>query len=165
MTDLDDLRGPECRVCGASIEHRRSDASYCSDQCYRLEYHQFEKDARLASKANRPPCRTCGTTIPVEAQARRIFCSQACGKVASNQRTRERLARPCQVCGKTISTTHAGQKYCSRRCLYKAQKILRPRTCRPCGKRFTPRKAKQQYCCHECAGIARRTAIKRKTGR
>jgi predicted nucleic acid-binding Zn ribbon protein len=156
MEALDDLRGPECVVCGASIEGKRSDARYCSAKCYNLEAGQMESEALLAAKANRPPCRICGGAIPISAPINRIYCSLACNKEATNRRIRERLAKPCLICGKAISTTHPDQKYCSRRCLYKAQKVVKRRTCRSCGKHFQQRKAKQKYCCHECAAAARR---------
>ena len=139
-----------------SIEGKRSDARYCSARCYDRELLQMEKDALLASKANRPPCRICGTPIPAQEPANRIYCSRACNKEATNRRIRERLAKPCLICGKAISTTHPDQKYCSRRCLYKAKTVVKRRTCGPCGKRFQQRKAKQKYCCHECAAAARR---------
>lgn len=156
MEKLDDLRGPECVVCGASIEGKRSDARYCSARCYNRELSKMQSDALLASKANRPPCRICGNPIPAHEPANRIYCSLRCMKEATNRRIRVRLAKPCLVCGKAISTTHPDQKYCSRRCLYKAQKVVTRRTCRSCGKRFEQRKAKQKYCCHECAAVGRR---------
>ncbi len=155
METLDGLRGPECVVCGASIENRRSDARYCSTRCYNLEARQMERDALLAVKANRPPCRICGTPIPPDEPANRIYCSRACNKEASNRAIRTRLEKPCLMCGQPISTTHPDQKYCSRRCFDKARTVLVPRICPPCGKTFQPRKAKQKYCCHECAAAAR----------
>lgn len=60
----------------------------------------------------------------------------------------------CAHCGKefNLRCPSIKQKYCSRQCLYKAQKKLSPKICPTCGKIFMPnsKRSKQIYCSHNC---------------
>lgn len=114
--NLDDFRGPECKRCGKSLEGRRSDTQYCCAKCYRDDYHQLDKDARLAAKANRPPCRICGKSIPASAISTRLVCSRTCQKASELMVARRRFRGTCIKCGDEFTTSHAEQRFCSHSC-------------------------------------------------
>lgn len=151
---LDDLKGPECVRCGASLEGKRSDAVYCSYECYMVDYHQLVKDARLEAKANRPPCKQCGKPIPVVKDKRAIYCSISCQQKACYNR-RKSHPSTCRICSKGFLGMTPGEKYCTPSCRAKAGLAVRALKWKPkmiCIQCGTPFKARPggKHCSQQC---------------
>lgn len=65
----------------------------------------------------------------------------------------------CAQCGAKVVAKNSRRKYCSRRCIEKADRIrkkskrvspLTPRSCEKCGARYQPKTGIQKYCSSEC---------------
>lgn len=67
-----------CGHCGADLSDKRPDAKFCSDQCGQDYRNARLATERLASKRDRPPCQSCGGSVPVEMSTKAVYCSRRC---------------------------------------------------------------------------------------
>jgi hypothetical protein len=91
-SSLDDLRGPECLVCGAPLEGKRGDAIYCSVTCTNKHFWQLEKAALIEARKLRPPCPECGKPVPLSKKGGAIYCSEPCRDRYGNRMLKRRKA-------------------------------------------------------------------------
>jgi len=61
-----------CRRCGASLTHRRRNARFCSDNCYRA----LSRGTMLFTEQS---CRGCGVRFVPKSKTQK-FCNHACGQ-------------------------------------------------------------------------------------
>lgn len=120
--NLDDLTGDSCAFCGASIEHMRVTAKYCSPKCRRADLIRLDREARIESHAGRT-CADCGSAISPAMRADAVYCSKRCSSRASHKRWAKRVRREakagrvCRQCGGAIPIeVRAGAVYCTRAC-------------------------------------------------
>ncbi len=139
---LDDLPGDGCLVCGASLEHKRIDAVYCSRRCFGAHVRQLDRQARLEARTGRK-CGMCAGPIPVERNASAKFCSRMCNAKAAWQadnarrkaerlerelkRRKAQIGRTCEQCGTAIpvekrDATRFCASHCSNRWHYLSRK-------------------------------------------
>jgi hypothetical protein len=159
---LDDLKGPECARCGASLEGKRSDAVFCSYDCFMADYADIQKAAIREAKRGRK-CGHCDGEISVEKNAKAIYCSTYCQMQAYYHSERRRFPGTCKICGDEFQGHHATQIYCSPRCRAKAGLVVRAKKWKPkmiCERCGTPFKARPngRHCSRKCRGAAEKAA-------
>lgn len=116
VLSLDDLRGPECEMCGNPIpEGKRSDALHCSRKCTTAHVNHLIKLATLEKKAKRSPCLVCGAAITAATNGNRRYCSVRCrGKMAYSKRVgRQNHPKPCEHCRTWFNAYYPHQRFCS----------------------------------------------------
>lgn len=157
---LDDLKGPECARCGASLEGKRSDAVFCSHACYMADYGEIQKAAIRESKQGRK-CAHCDGEISVEKNSKAIYCSEHCQMQAFYHSRRRRFPGTCKMCGDEFQGHNDRQIYCSPRCRAKAGLAVRAKNWKPkmicaqCGTPFTARPG-GKHCSRKCQSAAAR---------
>ncbi|MCO6385909.1 hypothetical protein [Aliihoeflea sp. 40Bstr573] len=158
MLTLDDLKGPECPRCGASLEGKRADAVFCSYECFMADYADIQKAAIREAKRGRK-CAHCTGEISVEKNSKAIYCSNLCQQRACHEVRRTRFPGTCQICGDDFNGHNARQKYCSPRCRAKSGLAVRalkwkPKmTCERCGTPFAQR-PNGKHCSQKCRMLA-----------
>lgn len=167
---LDELRGPECPVCGADMEHKRSTAIYCSARCRSAATHRLVAEARAEARQGKT-CATCGVGF-VAGRIDQLYCSKSCmDKAGRARRMAARPERPYVVCGGAFHPAGAAKeaKTCSRPC---ADALCREtwragapegRTCAVCGAPFVASRRDRMYCSRACvsrAHWARKVAVR-----
>ncbi len=119
---LDEVAPPvkrDCLVCGSPVNSRRWGAIYCSPRC-----HYKAKPVRKPRRFTN--CEQCDAVLTGRAHQR--FCSDACGDIWRNARTRERVlqskvGRVCRGCRGPIDPTRMGKAfYCSDACKTKSRR-------------------------------------------
>jgi len=162
--NLDDLRGPECLWCGASLEGKRADAIYCSNKCAMDDYHRLEKEARLEAKQGRI-CVVCnGAISPHKRGNVTRYCSIECQRVANYNKACGRYPKTCEHCGTGFNAHNRKQRYCSVWC--RAQGDIRkmhPKPCERCGSLFQPKREAAKYCGSRCAALDRESKFEKTT--
>lgn len=118
VLSLDELRGPECEWCGASIEYKRPDAGHCSRKCTIAHRNEIKRLERIEEKATRAPCPNCGAAISAEMNGNRIYCSAACRASAAYQKRKHRQPHPkeCEHCRTWFNAYYPHQRFCSPWC-------------------------------------------------
>lgn len=101
-------------------------------------------------------CERCGKEYTVCNSFKDIqrFCSKECYKLSRKENS-VALNKICPVCGKSFSTYHKQQIYCSKECAGKSQQNRVECTCEYCGKSFERIKSevdknRHHYCSKEC---------------
>lgn len=154
---LDDLKGPECKVCGASLEGKRADAVFCSYKCFMADYELIRRAATREAKQGRT-CGFCKAPMSVEMTAKAIYCSESCQQKARYYRIKSAPC-VCKTCGSAFLGRLPSDKYCSPAC--RRAEGLRVRslswkpkmTCERCGTPFAQR-PNGKHCSQKCRMLA-----------
>jgi hypothetical protein len=97
-------------------------------------------------------CVECGTEFQAKPYKEWKFCSMVCYR-KSRKGVFLTPSRPCLLCGKPVRGSHH-EKYCSHKCLSKAQESSRGRhlKCASCGKDFRAYDSQidAKYCSRKC---------------
>ncbi len=108
-----------------------------------------------------PLCRRCGVPF-VRKVHLQVFCSDACRRVATNERHRAPwVLKNCVVCNKEFESNTSVRICCSAACLrerlYRAKAVVNPSQrngaeikCKSCGDAFVKTHQNQLYCSRQC---------------
>lgn len=111
-------------------------------------------------------CVQCGKTF--DAAAGRVkLCSRECvnkwllgrkKKSKANLKNKQVIEKQCEYCGNIFTIDglkhHKDKKFCSRKCMYNAQKKRENIHCAYCGKEFYPYEKDARYCSLSCSAKA-----------
>jgi hypothetical protein len=158
--------GPDrCANCGGPMDAAGliSGKRFCSPECARARYAQFDRIAilenGLAEQTARyffkrelnpdRPCERCRRVFRPAVDGAR-YCSALCARLARGDLVPD---RQCDHCGKTYHppTKKAASRYCSAECKHAAERKILPRACSVCGKEFTPKRDAQTACSRDCS--------------
>lgn len=111
-------------------------------------------------------CAQCSKTFDA-ATVRVKLCSRECvnkwllgrkKKSKANQKSKQVIEKQCEYCGNIFTVDglkhHKDKKFCSRNCMYKAQKKRENIHCAYCGKEFYPYDKDARYCSLSCSSRA-----------